>query len=332
MKEPLVSVVIPVYNREQYIEETINSVINQTYKNIEIILVDDASQDGTINIIKGIKDSRITCYELKINKGVSAAFNLGVAKSNGEYIARLDSDDTAVFDRIEKQILFLENNRDISICGSWLRYINSINELHFPIYHDEVKSLLLKRCPLSIGTSVIRADVFNDFKMDETLRYGEDYEFWSRVLFNYKAHNLQEVLVNYRKHDNQLSVKNRQQQIKDDARLQLGLLKKIVNNERKFPNDLIVKYFVNKHFMQTKDFILIDKWLNELLLNNKKKTVFSHKHFELFIKNKYLLLINLYFFHPKYKHSIINQLKVLRRMPLKKIVVILLKKINSRFR
>ena len=112
-----INVIMPSYNTAQYIGKSIQSVIDQTYKNWELIIVDDLSSDNTKNIVLSYQDSRIRFIENK-SKNISKALNIGILNSKGQYIARMDSDDIALPDRLKKQYEFLEKNKHISILGS----------------------------------------------------------------------------------------------------------------------------------------------------------------------------------------------------------------------
>ena len=115
-----VSVIIPIHNSSKYILECINSVINQTYSNLEIIIVDDNSKDNSLDIIKSINDKRINIIKLKNNLGVAKARNKGIDAATGKYICFLDSDDYWYPEKIEKQIKFIKDNDYTFIYGSYL--------------------------------------------------------------------------------------------------------------------------------------------------------------------------------------------------------------------
>lgn len=118
MSGPLISVIIPSYNRAHLINEACTSVLSQTYSNIELIIVDDCSTDNTKEVVSSIKDSRVHYYCLEKNSGACIARNLGIEKATGDYIAFNDSDDRWHSDKLEKQISFLiENNADVTVCS-----------------------------------------------------------------------------------------------------------------------------------------------------------------------------------------------------------------------
>lgn len=122
--KPLISVIMPAYNGEKYIGEAIESVINQTYENLELIIVEDKSSDDTLRVIQKYKDSRIRLYENAENRGIAYSTNLGISKSAGKYIALLDDDDIALKRRLEWQAAYLEEHEEIDILGGRSAYID----------------------------------------------------------------------------------------------------------------------------------------------------------------------------------------------------------------
>lgn len=117
MNELLVSIVMPVYNVEKYLQESINSILNQTYRNIELIIIDDGSTDSSVKIIKNYKDERIKAFYFE-NGGCSKQRNFGLTAASGYYLALMDADDISECDRIKNQVEFLQSNIDIDVLGT----------------------------------------------------------------------------------------------------------------------------------------------------------------------------------------------------------------------
>ena len=107
----LISVVLPVYNCKEYIRDSVQSILQQTYKNFELIIVDDGSEDGTLDILNNFKDKRIRLYKNKYNRGLIYSLNKALNKSKGQFIARMDADDICELNRLQKQINYLDNNK-----------------------------------------------------------------------------------------------------------------------------------------------------------------------------------------------------------------------------
>jgi glycosyltransferase involved in cell wall biosynthesis len=185
MKNPLVSIIIPAYNVESYIKNAIESALNQTYKNIEIIVVDDGSTDNTKKIIEPYFKSGKIKYIYQHNKGLSSARNTGIKTAQGEYVALLDSDDEFLPEKIEKQVGFLEARPDCDICycDIWHFQESSPDQLlkiNYKYYSGkEVFKNLLKKNFINPLSVVFRRKVFDKFGyFNENYRRSEDWEYW----------------------------------------------------------------------------------------------------------------------------------------------------------
>lgn len=198
-----VSVIMSVYNSDKFLKEAIESILNQTYKNIEFIIIDDGSTDNSKEIIKKYEkiDKRIIFIENKENIGLTKNLNKAIELSSSNYIARMDSDDVSDVTRIEKQIDFLQKNKEFSIVGSCAKYINSKGELEenlmVPESNDEIKSMIYKVNPL-VHPSVMfkKEDIISIGKYNENLRKVQDYDLWFRAVADgLKIHNIQECLL-----------------------------------------------------------------------------------------------------------------------------------------
>jgi glycosyltransferase involved in cell wall biosynthesis len=199
---PLVSVVIPVFNSEDFITDCLNSICRQSYSKLEIVIVDDASSDRSLEKIQLFSDSRIRVLKQSENLGLAASVNRGIRESNGSFIARMDADDVSMPDRIEKQVNFLNANPEVDIVGTAMQGFGDSDFLfRFPATHDECKSRLLFNVCFGHPTVLIRRQVFNNeqnFYRPELQQYSEEYELWCRLVDRYRFANLPEVLLKYR--------------------------------------------------------------------------------------------------------------------------------------
>lgn len=203
----LVSVIMPIYNSEHYVEESIRSVLQQTYTNIELILINDGSTDKSFKIINSIKDKRIVIINKKINEGLVAALNDGIKVSQGEFIARMDNDDVMLNDRIEKQIFHLKkNNFDIVFSNAKSIGSSFSRKICYKILNDELPYLLMVDNPLVHPTMFAKSKILNEFSYDKCYEYCEDYHLWcSLVLRNIKIGVMDCYLIKYRLHGNQIT-------------------------------------------------------------------------------------------------------------------------------
>lgn len=203
----LVSVVLPVYNCFHYVDEAIRSILLQSYQNIELVIVDDCSIDGTYEKIMAIDDSRIKLYRNSFNSGISKSLNFGILKSSGEYIARMDGDDISHLDRIINQVTFLELNSHIDVCGTGYKVIKS-DKLFVPkSTQKEIVLQLTLDCPLAHPTVMFRKHVFEKFKYDPSCEPCEDIDLWTRMIKTINFANLPFPLLQYRIHSTQISSK-----------------------------------------------------------------------------------------------------------------------------
>jgi glycosyltransferase involved in cell wall biosynthesis len=209
MKSPKISVLIPVYNSEKYLRETMNSVLGQTFSDFELLLMDDASSDSTASIISSYNDPRI-CYELCPHNFVDT-FNRGLEKAQGKYIALLDHDDIMLPHRLQTQYDFMESHPDIVACGS---YMNTFGEKSLMMLcpvdnQDIILEFIKKRTgPVYNPTGFIRKQTVEKYNLRYKYGYSftVDTKFWSDVVKIGKMKNIPEVLVWYRTHGTQASM------------------------------------------------------------------------------------------------------------------------------
>lgn len=246
MKNPLISVILPIYNSEQYLKEAMNSILNQTFTDFELLAINDASTDSSLKIIKSFanKDKRVIIINNQSNIGLVKNLNIAIGLANGKYIARMDSDDNSDITRFEKQINFMESNPEIGIVGAWISEMGSNKKWHYPLEHDEIYKYLIYGSPFSHPVVMIRRSVFIDhhIRYSEDFKVGQDYELWSRLLKVTKAANLPQELLKWRKHKNQNTQKYRDLNFKNSSMVSGKILDEI------YPDDINYKNHINKLF------------------------------------------------------------------------------------
>ena len=293
---PLISVIMPVYNTEKYISEAIESILNQTYTNFEFLIFDDASTDKSVQIINSFKDKRIQLITKPQNTGYTNSLNMGLTMAKGEYIARMDSDDISKLNRLETQLNFMENNKDIAVCGSWFNILGSENIIKHPVYHDEIKMALLKYCSIGHPTVMIR----NSFLKTHQLSYNpqmepaEDYDLWVRISKTGKLHNLDEILLFYRLHSNQISNLKSDKQKKLSDAIQLNLYNQIIIQTSIVSNP---RQLEDKN-LEASFFVVLNKKLKQLKTlreNNETQNIFNSNLFNIYLQNVRKNLIESFF-------------------------------------
>lgn len=207
----VVSVIVPTYNRHDRLLETIHSVISQTYKDIELIIVDDGSTDATADMIKSITADFPIIYIKQKHRGVSAARNLGISHASGSYICFLDSDDIWYPQKLKVQLEVMQSNPSIQISQVqeiWVRNGRQVNPMkkHFKPTGD-IFIPSLKLCLVSPSAVMIKKSLFSEIGLfDESMPVCEDYDLWLRIAYSYDVLRIDKNLIEKRGgHEDQLS-------------------------------------------------------------------------------------------------------------------------------
>ena len=215
-RKPEISVVMPVYNGEMFLKEAMESILNQTYKDFEFLIVYDESTDGTLSIIKDFQEQDTRVVLINGNKeGISGALNKGIKEAKGKYIARMDADDISLLTRFEKQIIHMKGS-ELDICGGHQVLIDSEGTINgigiMPRSHDLCGLSLMFRVPFPHPGVMIR----KRFLTDNSLEYGqskyrtaEDFDMWVRMFTaGAKFGNIDDIVIQYRVLNNSLSAKS----------------------------------------------------------------------------------------------------------------------------
>lgn len=210
----LVSIIMPSFNTGRFIKKTINSVLNQTYKNWELIIVDDCSNDNTDEIVNNINDSRIRYFKNRSNVGAALSRNKALKEARGKWIAFLDSDDLWEKDKLEKQIKFMQVNGykftytdyRVNLNGKWMPYINTA-----PNKITKIK--LYNYCYFSTITVMYDREYVGLIQIED-LKKNNDYAMWFEIIKKTPAYRLPECLSYYFRHENSISSGNKLKLIK----------------------------------------------------------------------------------------------------------------------
>lgn len=209
-RPPLVSVVMTVYNGEKYLAAAVESILGQTFRDFEFIIIDDGSTDKTPELLNAFaaKDARISVLR-QPNHGLCYSLNRGCAAAHGKYIARMDADDVSLPKRLELQVAFLEQNPRTAALGTELKFLDdngtSDCDWNIPTQPDEVARQLLKYNALPHSSVLMRRAVFEELG-GYRFQHTEDYDLWLRMSDRYELTNLPAPLMHYRLHPGQKSV------------------------------------------------------------------------------------------------------------------------------
>ena len=201
---PKVSVILPVYNGSGTVGYAVRSILEQTFKDLELLVVNDGSTDDTRTVVDAFKDPRIHIVHLPQNIGRSEARNTGLAKARAPYIAMIDADDLAYPERIEQQFLFMEQHPDIGLCGAWA-HVEDENghriEWRQPLTHERIRRSIVRSNAFIHCTVLVRKSVLEKLGgFDKQFEPAEDYDLYLRIASQYTVANLPCTLASYRAH------------------------------------------------------------------------------------------------------------------------------------
>jgi len=205
-KIPELSVLMSVYNDSRYISEAINSILNQSFQDFELVIMNDGSTDTTEEIILSFNSPKIKYVASNDNKGLAVRLNEGIQHCKGNYIARMDADDISLPNRFELQVAFLKRHKEYVLVGS--AYYKIVDEDNKGI-RKQVPEYSKLKTKLLFGNNIAHPSVMFNKKIwlesnsfyDETYRYAQDYELWTRLILKYKMANLKEPLILYRRYE-----------------------------------------------------------------------------------------------------------------------------------
>lgn len=229
-----VSIILPTFNSSSFIYEAISSILKQTHKNLELIIIDDKSTDDTIKIIKSFRDKRIRLIKTKQRLGLANSLNLGIKLSKSKFIARMDSDDISELNRIEEQVNFLIKNKYIDIVGSAIKIIDDVGNINkfvsYPKNNFEIKFFMCLGCPIVHPSVMMRKSVFEKYGIYYKNNYAEDFQLWSKLLHkNIKFCNLDKHLLKLRKHKKNISNSKLNKTKKQECNIIINNIKTILN-------------------------------------------------------------------------------------------------------
>lgn len=285
-KDILVSVVMSVYNTpEQYLREAIESVLTQTHKNFEFIIIDDASEMWCRNILRSYKDDRIHIYENEVNRGLAASLNRGLMAACGKYIARMDSDDICKEGRLEDEISYLEEHPDIDVLACVIQiYDEAVKEKNrkkrfagaYRVFEQERMRIRLSLDNIKFAhpTVVYRREFLEKNKLlyNERYRNTEDYDMWLRCIEYGKFAVLQRPLLLYRIHRKRASDERLDEQREVLVTIKKEILKRLIPNHTKRQGILYAHLRSVDMYGSAKENIEL---IHELVTANDKKEIYN---------------------------------------------------------
>ena len=218
MESPLVSILMPVYNTAPYLKEAMDSMLSQTFKDFELIVLNDCSPDNADEILDTYNDTRIVRYKGERNMGLSNVLNAGMDMARGKYIARMDSDDISLPNRLEIQVKYLEEHPDIDLCSCRMKMFGAKDDTWVRDSDPEkVKVTALFFSPILHASSIWKKESFDKYglRFRQEMVPAEDYDMWCRALSKgLKLVNLPNVLYRYRIHPSQATTQTEKSRLK----------------------------------------------------------------------------------------------------------------------
>lgn len=316
---PLVSVIMSVYNGDKHLEESLSSVINQSFSDWELVIVNDFSKDNSRKIIQRAMrgDERIRCIENKNNLGLAASLNLAIQESSGQYIARMDDDDIALPYRLEKQVAYLEVNKHVGVVGGCAELIGSKNGMRRHAEKDiDIKNRTLFSCQFCHPTTVIRRELLEQsgIRYDESFRTAQDYKLWVDLLPHTTFHNLSEKVLKYRVHSGQVSAIKRKEQKENTHRIYQIMLERMglsVTDEMLHLHEAIASFSYQGQNIE--EVSLVKDHFYSLIQANATNLYFPHDLFSSFLSELFYNIlkrssiskkskVQLYFDHGFHRH------------------------------
>ena len=278
---------MPVYNGSEYLDDAIKSILNQTFQNLEFVIIDDGSTDDSLNIIKSYNDNRIRLIENKDNQGQSKTLNKGINLARGTYIARVDQDDISRSDRLEKQLEFMERYSDIDVCGSWVELMGKYSDvMNLETRSEDIKISLLTNQNLAHPAVMIRKSTFikHNLYYDPKFIIANDYDLWVRMFEYCSFANIPEPLVRHRVHHDQFSKKFGDKNSYETNKILKRLLNKTGVNTNQSSLVIYKKLFYGYDF---EDLVIGEVFIN---LRKLRSLNLRNKTFEPDIFNEFLRL------------------------------------------
>jgi glycosyltransferase involved in cell wall biosynthesis len=313
---PLVSVVMTAYNSGKHIRRAVQSILNQTYYNIEVLIVDDGSTDDTGRILDNLTDLRVSVFKNGINKGILYSRNFLLSKVSGKYVAVMDSDDIAMPDRIERQVSFLESRPDFGMCGTYFKVIDDNDKVlyntKFPTANDDIRTFLLIGNCFCHSTVMMRFDLIKEDGYPNNYPLCEDFKLWKILSKKTKIANLPFYSTLYRIHAENVSNSRKADMFAHMKIINIENLNElgVEFTERELDIHSHMVYFDSEFFLDPDNFNALNSWITKLfsaIVSNKidrpfiissfilrRWLIISYKtkhynnliNFKLFVKNK----------------------------------------------
>ncbi len=307
--QPKISVLMPAYNGARYLRASVKSILTQTFRDIEFLIILDPSSDKSEQIIDSFQDSRLHVVKNDHRLGLIQSLNFGLQMSRGEYVARMDADDISAHDRLAKQVSYMENHRDIGVCGTdaillqssqkksfrgILRDLTSLlfKKMQFCDTHSMIQSSMISTNPMIHPSVMIRKEVLITSKAyySPQWKFAEDYELWTRLINYTKFANLRDRLLYYRMHTQNVSTIMEDPQRQNALKIMRILIEKlqIIPSEKEMTLHYEIAFSKIQHM---KEWVLqVERWLLKLYQANDRTKIMPKKEFQKVLVNIWAMI------------------------------------------
>ena len=310
---PKITVLLPVYNRDDYLCQAIKIVLGQNFKDFELLIINDGSTDKSVEIVNSFKDNRIRLVNNEKNLGLIKTLNKGIELAKGKYIARMDSDDICLGNRLGNQYNFMEANPSITISGGWFRRINGKPGpvVKVATNPEEIKALLFFHTPIAHPTLIFNRENMLKHKLyyNESYKHAEDFELWVRASRLVNISNIKKVILHYRIHPSQITVASNKVQKENLNRCRKNQIAELglTCSEAEFA---IHEKLSNQRYDTSLEFLLqVQDWLLKINERNRIVQLFNPRVFESVLGNYWLGACYSVRRHDKKALSVFNQSK-----------------------
>ena len=297
---PKISVVMSVFNtKQEYLQKAIDSILNQSFQDFEFIIIDDASDFDTKDVLHSIQDGRVRIITNKKNVGLTTNLNKAFRVAKGKYIARMDADDISSPQRLERCYEYMEDNPEINVLGAYVKWGNKIQKSYGSINREARRTLFLKNNAGPVHpVSIVRKSFIEDNGLyyDEFYKKAQDYDLWSRCIEYTDIIIYPEVLLEYRVHDKQVSQADRGEQDYYSNHIKASLLKRVGTDV----SQDILESFVRSRLKAEMRYIEYRTIVNKLIKANERNQQYDTEWFR-YVMTWYLLK------YIKYNKKEVNQ-------------------------
>lgn len=276
---PEISVIMPVYNAEKYLKEAVDSILQQSFTDFELFIIDDCSTDSSRAIIGSYADKRIVFIQKEKNTGYTDSLNMAIKLAKGKYIARMDADDISLKERFYRQYNHMEQNPRVLLLGTRFRIIGNNNEIQLPTTFKEIKFRMLFADPICHPSVFIRKSFFTSANSwyDKSFEPAEDYELWTRIIHAGEVENLPEVLLHYREHEQQVSNVKKEIQNKAADKIKIKQLEQLISfSDKNYTKEFALNFFIGKtERASCKELLNLKSMINDIYAANNKLKVYN---------------------------------------------------------